>query len=274
MIERLFVSQKIKEFQIQQYISDTMKNVGHSHTKVMRTPLGEKIVIYASRPGLIVGRKGQNIKRLTLQLKKMFNLENPQIEISEVENVFLDPQIVAEMIATSLEMFGSARFKGVGHKIMTDVMSRGALGVEVLISGKLPSARAKTWRFYQGYMKNCGQIAKEEVLKGFAAAQLKSGTVGVRVKIMPPTVKLPDDIELRTEDTQPVVQELTPEGTVKSETPLETKTQETGNAAATEKKPKKVRKKSKEKDAHGQATAPSETNATDVKDTQPSEDTQ
>ena len=75
MIERSFVSQKIKEFQIQEYISENLKKVGHSHTKMVKTPLGEKIIIFASRPGLVVGRKGENIKKLTYTLKKRFNLE-------------------------------------------------------------------------------------------------------------------------------------------------------------------------------------------------------
>src|SRR3990167_8180235 len=94
MIERKFVAQKIKEFQIQEYITESLENVGHSHTKMIKTPLGEKIVISASRPGLIVGRKGQNIKQLTKTLKRKFNLENPQIEISEVESPNLDAKIV------------------------------------------------------------------------------------------------------------------------------------------------------------------------------------
>ena len=76
MIERKFVAQKIKEFQIEEYITQSLNNVGHSHTKMIKTPLGEKIVIYTSRPGLIVGRKGQNIKLLTKTLKRKFNLEN------------------------------------------------------------------------------------------------------------------------------------------------------------------------------------------------------
>ena len=200
MIERQFVSQKLKEFQIQEFISSGLKNIGHSHTKVQRTPLGEKIIIFASRPGLIVGRKGQNIKKLTLQLKNKFDLENPQIEIAEVDNIYLDAQIVAEMIANSMERFGSQRFKGIGHKLMSEVMNAGALGIEILVSGKLPSARAKSWRFYQGYLKKCGDIAIEGVRKATAAAQLKSGTVGIQVRIMPPTIELPDDIELRSEE--------------------------------------------------------------------------
>ena len=100
MIEREFVNQRKREFQSQEFIAESMKNVGHSHTKLQKTPLGEKITIYTSRPGLVVGRKGQNISKLTKTLKEKFNFENPQIEISEVENVNLDATIVAERIAS------------------------------------------------------------------------------------------------------------------------------------------------------------------------------
>ena len=199
MIERKFIAQKIKEFEIQEYIASNLKNVGHSHTKMIKTPLGEKIVLYASRPGLIVGRKGQNIKELTKTLKKRFALENPQIEISEVENAGLDANIVAEKIADSLERFGSQKFKAIGHKTMESVMSSGALGIEIIISGKIPSSRAKSWRFYSGYLKKCGDIAIMGVNKANAQAKLKAGVIGVRVSIMPPGTKLPDKVELISE---------------------------------------------------------------------------
>jgi len=201
MIERKFVSEKLKEYQIQEYIFDNLKRVGHSHTKMVRTPLGEKIIIFASRPGLIVGRQGQNIKKLTKDLKKKFNLENPQIEISEVENINLDAEIVAERISNSLERFGTTKFKGIGHKVMADVMNAGALGIEILMSGKIPSARAKSWRFYQGYLKKCGDIV-EGVRKGYSRAQLKIGTIGIKVRIMPPDIKLPDKIKLLKEKVE------------------------------------------------------------------------
>jgi len=189
----------MKELQIQEFIEHNLKNVGHSMTKMQKTPVGEKIVIYASRPGLIVGRKGENIKQLTKTLKKRFELENPQVEISEVEAPFLDAAMVAERIVDSLERFGTQRFKGIGHKMMSEVMNAGALGIEIIISGKVPSARAKSWRFYSGYLKKCGDIALTGVRRAMATAQLKSGSVGVKVSIMPPDIKLPDNIQLREE---------------------------------------------------------------------------
>ena len=233
MIERKFVAQKIKEFQIQEYITQNLENVGHSHTKMIKTPLGEKIIIFASRPGLIVGRKGQNIKQLTRTLKQKFSLENPQIEISEVENPNLDSNIVAEKIVDALERFGSEKFKAIGHKIMMDVMKAGALGIEVVISGKVPSARAKSWRFYSGYLKKCGDIAVTGVRKTDAQAHLKTGVIGVKVSIMPPDLKQPDDIELVDKKE------------IKKEEIKEEAKEKTENTKA-EEKPKRRRKKKNE----------------------------
>jgi len=196
MIERKFVAEKIKEHLIQRHIMDSLSNVGHSHTKLQKTPLGEKIIIFASRPGLIVGRKGENIKKLTKALKKKFALENPQIEINEIEKVHLDASIVAERIASTLERFGPQKFKGISHKTMSDVMRAHALGVEILISGKIPSSRARRWRFYTGYLKKCGDIALTGVNTAYRVAKLKTGIVGIQVRIMGPDVVLPDNITL------------------------------------------------------------------------------
>jgi small subunit ribosomal protein S3 len=208
MIERGFVADKMKEFQIQEFISANLKNVGHSHTRLQKTPLGEKIIVYTSRPGLVVGKKGENISRLTRVLKKKFKLENPQIEISEIENPNLDAGIVAERIAISLERFGSKRFKGILHKTMEDVLNNGALGVEIILSGKVPSSRAKSWRVFGGYMKKCGEIAVSQVKRAQVTALIKSGIIGIKVSIMPSDVVLPDDIKLSDGKIEIVEEEL------------------------------------------------------------------
>ncbi|HLG24241.1 MAG TPA: 30S ribosomal protein S3 [Candidatus Nanoarchaeia archaeon] len=247
MIERKFVAQKIKEFQIQEYITESLENVGHSHTKMIKTPLGEKIVISASRPGLIVGRKGQNIKQLTKTLKRKFNLENPQIEISEVENPSLDAKIVCEKIVDALERFGSEKFKSIGHRVMTDVMNAGALGIEIGISGKVPSARAKSWRFYTGYLKKCGDIAMNGVRKSNGQAHLKTGVVGVKVSIMPPDLILPDDIRLVDAPVATAEQiAAAKEGEAKSESQASEKKEE-----EKEKKPRKPRARKKKDESKG-----------------------
>ena len=196
MIERNILSQKMKEFQIQEFIASEFIKTGYSHTKIQRTPLGDKITIYTSRPGLVVGRKGENIRKLTNTLKNKFKMENPQIEIGEIENPYFDAQSIAEKIAYTLEKFGPQRFKSVGYKTLQSIMDAGALGAEIVIAGKIPSSRAKRWRFMDGYLKKCGYVSDKYVIRGRSTAFLKSGAVGISVNIMPSGFTLPDDVKI------------------------------------------------------------------------------
>jgi ribosomal protein S3 len=87
---------------------------------------------------------------------------------------------------------------------MENVMSAGALGVEIIVSGKIPSSRAKSWRFYSGYLKKCGNISIVGVDKAHVQAKLKTGVVGIKVSIMPPGTDLPDKIELIEEKEEKI----------------------------------------------------------------------
>jgi small subunit ribosomal protein S3 len=212
--------------------------------------LGEKIIIFTNRPSLVVGSKGSNIRDLTKALKKEFNLENPQIEISEVKDVFLDAHLVAQKIANSLERFGSARFKSIGHKIMENVMNSGALGIELIISGKIPSARAKSWRFYQGYLKKCGDLATQGVRHAQASALLKSGVIGIKVSIMPPDIELPDHVDILDEA-------LVIDAPADSEDKTKKKSVKTAHRASPKKKTiKKKKEKTDEKNDEAPASEP------------------
>jgi len=253
MIERQFVGQNMKEYLIERYIANTLTNVGLSHTKLIKTPSGIKIIVYASRPGLIIGKRGANIKDLTQAMKTKFNLENPQIEIAEIENINLDAQIVAEKIASTLERFGTQRFKGVAHRVLSDVMNAGARGVEIIISGKIPSKRAKSWRFYSGYLKKCGDIAISGVKKAVASADLKTGTVGIKVKIMPPDVVLPDDIEIY--DEAKVEEKLVEEKKAEEEKEKTIKKKRRTPKKKTSEEVKQAPKKEEVKEAQPQAPA-------------------
>lgn len=258
MIEREFINQKTKEFYIKKFIEDKFKGVGISEIKLKKIPLGEKIIIYTNRPSIIVGSKGSNIKELTRTLKKDFKMDNPQVEINEVKSIFLDANIVADRIVNFLERFGSARFKSISHKIMENVLNAGALGVEIIISGKIPGARAKSWRFYQGYLKKCGDVAISEVRKSQKSALLKSGIIGIKVAIMPPGLQLPDDIEILPEMEQ-VFEEI--------KEPAE---KESAEKKVTKKKATKKKKKEKQEKKQEQKANPAEEKVTEDKNVEES----
>ncbi len=259
MIERKFVSEKVKEFQIKEFVGSVLRNAGQSEVKLKKTPLGEKIIISASKPGLVVGRKGENIKMLTAEMKKRFKLENPQIEIEEIMNPNLDAQVVADRVASSLERFGGGRFKMIGHRTLGDIMNAGALGAEITITGKIPSSRAKRWRFYQGYLKKSGHIAQAGVLKAYAVAALKTGIIGIQVSILPSSVVLPDRVELVKEAESVVEEKDASEEEVKEEVQKAEKEKKPVKKKAT----KKSASKEKEEDVAEQPVeAPAKTEET------------
>ncbi len=198
MIERRIIKQKINEYQIQEFLRKELNNCGISRIEIKRTPLGEKIIVYTSRPGLVVGKKGETIKKLTIVLKKKFKMENPQLEVGEIENPNLEPAAIAEKIVYALERFGSKRFKSIGYQSLQDILDAGAFGAEIVISGKVPSSRAKSWRFKAGHLKKSGDISLSKIKRRNVQALLKSGIIGVKVSIMTPDITMPDKFEIKT----------------------------------------------------------------------------
>lgn len=199
-MERSFINRKIKEKQIQDFIAKFLVKSGHSKIEIKRTPLGEKIVVYTTKPGLIVGKTGENIRNLTAVLKSRFKMENPQIEVTEIENQNLDAVAVADRITYTLERFGPKRFKFIGYDTLSKIIDAGALGAEIIISGRgLPGERAKTWKFSAGYLKRSGDVATSYLQKSQTVANLKSGSIGIKVTIMLADTLMPDSIKLKEE---------------------------------------------------------------------------
>jgi len=198
MEERKIIQFKKEEFRVRECIKNELGKGKVSRVKIEYTPVGEKIIVSTHKPGIVIGRKGEKIEELTKTLKTRFNLENPKIEIDEIKNPALDAQIIADEIALSLERFGPLRFKVISYRALQRIIEAGAIGVEIRLNGKLPSARARSWRFSQGYLKKTGDPAKI-VDRARARAETKPGTVGVKVAILSPNVKLKDKIEIDDE---------------------------------------------------------------------------
>jgi len=198
MEEKNVVKLKKEEFAIKEYVKKYLGKGKVSKVQIEYTPVGEKIIISTNKPGLIIGRGGEKIAELTKILKNRFNLENLHIEIDEIKIPEFDAQIMADNIALSLERFGPLKFKVISYRTLQKIVDAGALGVEIRLSGKLPGARAKTWRFAQGYLKKTGDGAKV-VDRAQSRAETKPGTVGVKVSILSPHAILIDRINIDEE---------------------------------------------------------------------------
>ena len=198
MEERATVKFKKDEFAIKEYIKSILGKGKISRVKIEYTPIGEKVIISTNKPGVVIGKRGEKIEELTDILKNKFKLENPRIEIDEILKPEFDAQIIADEIALGLERLGPLKFKVIAYKNLQRIMSAGAMGAEIVLGGKLPSARAKSWRFSQGYLRKVGDSAKV-VDRAKAVAQTKPGTVGVKVSILSPDAVLSDRLVLNKE---------------------------------------------------------------------------
>jgi len=216
MIEKQIISKKIREFLIQEHIGKELPKACYSKIDLKKTPLGEKIIVHTSKPGLVVGRKGINIEKITKTLKKKFKMENPQVEIAELENPNLDPRSIAETIVSSFERFGPKRFKSIGYRELQKIMDAGAIGSEIVMAGRgVPSKRSKTWRFSEGHLKKSGDISENHMKRANLVANLKSGAIGIKISILTPDVRLPDNLIFKYEKEEPKKEEKPKEKEVK-----------------------------------------------------------
>src|SRR3989338_2659812 len=193
MEAKKFVGFKKEEFGVKEYVKEELGKGRISNVSIEYTPIGEKIIITTSKPGLVIGRRGEKVDSLTRALKKKFKLDNPHIEIREIKEPRLDAHLIADEIALLLERKGSLKFKVIAYKILQDVMKAGALGTEIVLSGKLPSERARTWRFAQGYLKKTGEPSKV-VDRAQSQAKTMAGGVGIKDSILPPNAHIHDRI--------------------------------------------------------------------------------
>jgi small subunit ribosomal protein S3 len=148
------------------------------------------------------------IRKITRDQDRKFHLDNPQIDVQDVGRVDLNGRVVANRLASSLER--GWYFRKAGQSMMRRVMDAGALGCEIVISGKLTGPRSRTEKFISGYIKHSGKPAIDLVDKGYSVAVKKLGVIGCQVRIIPPDVRLPDDFQIEKPPVAPPVAEAKP----------------------------------------------------------------
>ena len=192
--EQQFIEDGLQRTQIDEFFAAELSRAGYGGMEVAKTPMGTQIVLKAEKPGMVIGKGGKNIRKITTELEERFDLDDPQIDVQEVDEPDLNAQIVADRLANALER--GWYFRKAGHTTIDRIMDAGALGAEIVLSGKVTGARSRVEKFNRGYVKHNGEPAEEIVDSGVGTAVMKLGTIGVRVKIIPPNAELPDDFEV------------------------------------------------------------------------------
>lgn len=202
-----FIGESVKKAEIDGFLRNQFESAGYGGADITKTPLGTHMVIYVMRPGLVIGRGGETIKNLATVLEESFQVPNPQISVAEIEIPELNAYVMASRIASALKR--GVHFRRAGFWALNRIMEAGALGAEIVISGKLRTDRSRYEKFRAGYLAKSGDPALKNVRKATIQVQLKPGVLGVKVRIMPPEAKFPDQISIvqeRPEETAETVE--------------------------------------------------------------------
>ena len=194
-IKKHFIQRGIQQTMIEEYLETELENSGYAGCELQKTPMGTRITIKTSRPGIVIGRRGSRVKEITEKVKAEFNINVPTIDVEPVEVPELNAQIQSERIAFAIQK--GQNYRRSTYSILRRIMRAGARGVEVIISGKVTSQRARTQKFRAGVISKCGTPSDEGLSRGVSHLTLKSGVIGIRVKIMPLDYQMPDEVKIR-----------------------------------------------------------------------------
>jgi small subunit ribosomal protein S3 len=188
------VKNNFRNMELNEFLAEALKDAGYGGIEVQKTPVGARLTLYVTRPGLVIGRKGVGIKDLMTKIEQKFGLQNPQISVLEIANPELNPQIMSNRIAQLIER-GTA-FRRASMWSINTVMSAGALGVEVVISGKLRTERAHFEKHTLGIVPKSGDLAGTIVRTGVTHVLTKMGLMGIQLRIASKAV-LPQEFEFK-----------------------------------------------------------------------------
>lgn len=195
-IERKFIEDSIGRFRIASFLEVELDRAGFSKVEIQRTPMVTRIAVDVTKPGKVIGRRGKSIQDLTETIHRRFGIENPQISITEVTKTELEPRLMAKSVVRQIEMGKNVR--RILHFSLKRIMEAGALGAEIIASGKIAAkgGRARRMRVAAGYIPKAGE-PKRLVSESHVTAYPKSGAIGVLVRLVLPGTIFPDKREMK-----------------------------------------------------------------------------
>ncbi|MBU1197347.1 30S ribosomal protein S3 [Candidatus Micrarchaeota archaeon] len=215
-IEKKFLQKSVDQELVKEYLEEALSHAGISSITIQKTPLATRIALRVRRPSVVIGKKGANIKSVSEELKRRFHIDNPQLDVMEVNNPTLDAKLIAERIGRQIEIEG--KIKQIIRFNIRDIMNAGAYGTEIIVAGKIvgKGGKARTIRMRKGYLKKSGDVMKLVETAKFTAYG-KAGAIGIVVKILPPGVVFPDSVKIDYEKLKTIGLTETVEPTVDAE---------------------------------------------------------
>jgi small subunit ribosomal protein S3 len=188
------LNRNLQYVQVSEFLNEELQLAGQGKVEIHKTPMGHRVVIHAVRLGMVIGRRGRNVRKITEMLEHIYGLETPQLEIKDLENPRLNSRVMAGRLISQIQK--GFHFRRAGYALVRRIMSADARGCEITIKGKLTSQRARSEVFREGFVAKCGEPSKKYVEDTVMEVTLKQGVIGVHVKIMQPDAVLPDDAVL------------------------------------------------------------------------------
>ena len=176
---RSYVDQLHEDLKIRRYLKERLYHAGVSRILFERKANQLRIIVHASRPGIIIGRKGAEVDKLRQELATMTDKEI-QLDITEVRKAETDAQLVAENIAAQLER--RVAFRRAMKKAVQSSLRLGAQGVKVMVSGRLGGSEiARTEWYREGRVPL--HTLRADIDYGLAEAKTTYGRIGVKAWI-------------------------------------------------------------------------------------------
>jgi len=169
----------VEDFKLREYLKKTLYSAGIPKIEIERDTAKVRIYLHCARPGVVIGKGGEDIKRIEAQLAKMAG-KPVDLKIIEVSNADMDAQLVAENIAQQLEK--RIGFRRAMKNAMGRAMRAGARGIKTCCSGRLGGAEiARVEHYHDGTIPL--QTLRADIDYGFAEAATTYGRIGVKVWI-------------------------------------------------------------------------------------------
>ena len=170
----------VSDYKLRKYLKEKLYAAGVPKIEIERVGGRVRVIIHCAKPGMIIGRGGQEIEKLRTDIEDFLGIKGVSVNVNEVKNPDLDAQLVAESIASQLERrisFRRAMKLAIGR-----TMRLGARGIKIAVSGRLGGAEiARTEHYHEGTIPL--QTLRADIDYGFAEAKTTYGRIGIKVWI-------------------------------------------------------------------------------------------